>query len=180
MKITSKHKMKDLKRMMFILTNSDDNLLDKIKAYDVPTEINGIKVKPYKDISIDNMLDIWDIKTTEQLYKMTAEAFLDLDEKEIPELPLIDFIRLTQYTEEIAILVAELFKKLHREPEDIRIVDILSKYKSNQFGIVARFCSMFPAYTLEQASQLPWTVIYLAFENKTIEYDIELEKSKLK
>ena len=67
MKITSKHKMKDLKRMMFILTNSDDNLLDKIKAYDVPTEINGIKVKPYKDISIDNMLDIWDIKTTEQV-----------------------------------------------------------------------------------------------------------------
>ena len=172
--------MKDLKRMMFILNNSDDNLLDKIKAFDVPTEINGIKVKPYKDISIDNMLDIWDIKTTEQLYKMTAEAFLELDEKEIPKLPLIDFIRLTQYTEEIAILVAELFKKLHREPEDIRIVDILSKYKSNQFGIVARFCNMFPAYTLEQASQLSWTVIYLAFENKTIEYDIELEKSKLK
>lgn len=179
MKITSKHKMKDFPRLEFIIKNSDTDFLGKVKEYDVPTELNGIKVKEYTDISIDNMLDIWDISSEKSLYKMTVEAFLELEEKDIPELPLIDFIRLTQYTEEVSLTVGNLFKALHREPEDIRVADILSRHKGEQFDIIARFCTMFPAYTLEQAKDISWTIIYLSFKNKTTEYDIELEKSKL-
>jgi len=172
--------MKEFPRLNFIIKNSDDDFLAKVKAFDVPKELNEINVKEYTDISIDDMLDIWDVSTEQGLYKMTAKAFLNLPETEIPELPLIDFIRLTQYTEEVSLSVGNLFKSLHREPEDIRISDILKNHPGDHFDIIARFCELFPSYTLEQAKDLSWVIIYKSFKKKTVEYDIELEKSKLK
>ena len=180
MKITSKHKMSDLPKVLFIEKYSEIKLMEEIKKFDVPKEIKGIQVKDNQDISIGDMLEIWDITDQNTLFELTARVFLDLKLDKIPRLPLIDFLRLAEYTNETSLMAANLFKSLSRDPKDVRIKDILMKYKGSAFGIIARFCTQFPVYTLEEAKKLSWVKIYLAFEEKTKENDIQLEISELK
>jgi len=179
MKITAKHKMKDLPVIMHIVNNSKVDLMTEIMRFDVPKKINGCEVIDFQSISINDMLSIWDIKDQKDLIELTANIFLGLEPESIPELPLIDFLRLTKHTEEKGAYAAKLFQSLHREPKDKRISNILAKYKGSKFDIISRFCEQFPAYTLEQAKEREWVKIYLAFEAKTKRNDIQTEINEL-
>ena len=117
-------------------------------------------------------MNIWDIKDQNTLTKLTAKIFLNIEEEKIPNLPLIDFLRLTLFVEEKSLFAANLFKKLQRESKDAKIRAILENYRGSEFGIIARFCKLYPAYTLEQAADLSWVKVYNAFEEDTKINDI--------
>ena len=189
MKITSKHKMKDLAKMSFILSHSSQDLMEEIRVFNVPTHINKIPIRRFETVEMGELLELWDVKNQEQLIIKTAKILLkqeletkviDFDTKEIPNLPLIDFLGLTLHCEERFTYAAKLFKSLQRTSDDPKIQEILDDYKGSEYGIIARYCKLFPGkYTIQEAKKVSWVDVYLAFEEETKQNDIQLRISKI-
>lgn len=193
MKITSKHKMKDLAKMSFILSHSSQDLMEEVRVFDIPTHINKIPVRRFECVEMGELLELWDIKDNNELITKTASVFLkqeietkkglkiiDFDIKKIPNLPLIDFLRLTLYCEERFTYAAKLFKSLQRQSDDPKVQAILDDYKGSEYGIIARYCKIFPGkYTIQEAKKVSWVDVYLAFDEETKQNDIQLRISKI-
>jgi hypothetical protein len=202
MKLTSKHKVKDLPKFTFLLEHSDTDLMKEVAKFDLPMKIGKedskfrtlhkwickkikskkvfekriFEVKDFQSISIGEMMEIWDISNNEQLVEVSARIFLGVtDQKKISNLPLIDFLRLMIHLEKVSKMAANEFKKLNRENKDPKLRNILSKYKGSDFGMIARFCKLFPIYTLEQAKNISWVICFKAFEEETKSNDIQTE-----
>ena len=176
MKITNKNTVKDLKKFAFLLDHSDTQLMDEVKKFELPEKVGKYPVKDYNEISISDMLLLWDIQYNEQLIKLAGHIFLGVtDIKKLYHLPLIDFLRLNVHLEQVSKMAANKFKELERQNNDPKIRKILAKYKGSDFGIIARFCKLFPIYTLEEAKNISWVIVYKAFEEETKSNDIQTE-----
>ena len=137
-------------------------------------------IKDFNEISIEDMIIVWDVSDNEQLVILTARIFLEIeDEKKISKLPLIDFLRLTSHLETISKLVANEFKKISRESEDPKIRNILSKYKGSAFDMLDRFCRLYPAYKIEEVKKMDWNTVLQAFISETKHNDIQTEINEL-
>lgn len=190
MRITSKTRMYVYKRLQTLLNVSDVNIQDEIKKYDVPKQIGFIKVTDINDIPIGKMFEIWELKTNEELISKTIEVFLKntlwkkilfklnfFNEK---YLPLIDFMRLVIYTNEVSELVATYFKSCKVITVDKRYEAIYEKYKGEYIDVIINFCKIFPSYTIEQALKVSWVDIYQTVKANTKDINIQIEISQLK
>lgn len=180
MKITEKTKMKELARIEPILACSRQELLTEIKRFDVPTKVAGIEVIDASLIGLEDMLDIWNVKTEQDVLNLTAKCFLGLEPKDIPNLPLIDFLRLSIHLQDTATKAAELFRSLKREPKDGRVAAILEDFQTSDFGIIDRFCQRPPYYDHEYACKIAWTIVYGCFAEDTKKYDIEEKMEEIR
>ena len=181
--------MKDLAKMSFILSHSSQDLMEEVRVFNVPTNINKIPVRRFECVEMGELLDLWDVKNQEQLIVKTAKTLLkqeletkniEFDIKKIPNLPLIDFLRLTLHCEERFTYAASLFKSLQRTSDDPKVQAILDDYKGSEYGIIARYCKLFPGkYTIQEAKKVSWVDVYLAFEEETKNNDIQLRISKI-
>jgi len=173
----------------------DKDLMEMIGTFDVPERIKFIRVTPKNKIPIKDIFKMWDIQDDESLVSTTIDIFLKNNKlkkflywafigKE-KGLPMIDFLRLCSHTEQTSKYIGGLFDALKREPEDENQKAIFAKYNGSKFDFIQRFCSIAPAYTYDQAYELPWPTIYMAFRSKAMADDIdkelaELEMSKIK
>lgn len=190
MKITAKTKMKAFDKLNVILPLSDVSLMDEIKKFSVPKWIKLLKITDIGDISIKNVLDLWDCKDDSELLKLTIDIFLrNTWYKKIlyrlliwneKSLPLIDFTRLIIYSSEIVQITANHFKTCKTISTDSRVDDILKKYTGDQMDIIIRFCKLFPSYTVEKALKVGWYDVYLAFKSESKDINIQIEVSQLK
>lgn len=159
---------------------------DKIKAFDAPKVVAGLKMRSAMEIQLQHILMAWNIKDEQGLFRATAKAF-GLDADNVLTYPLIDFIRLTLQLNDAAVKAAEMFKKLKRENKDSKIKEILSKFTTdNPTAIFVEIMKASKgAYTQEQAAELPWKLAYDIIEAQTIEYDkqeaiSELQEERMK
>jgi hypothetical protein len=177
------------KRLQTLLNVSDINIQDEIKKYDVPKQIGFIKVTDINDIPIGKMFEIWELKTNEELISKTIDVFLKntfckkilfklnfFNEK---YLPLIDFMRLVLYTNEVSELVANYFKSCKVLTVDKRYEAIYNKYKGEYIDVIINFCKIFPSYTIEQAMKVSWVDIYQTVKANTKDINIQIEISQL-
>ena len=187
--ITSRTKMYVFKRLQAILNASDTNILDEVKKFDIPKQIGFIKVTDINDIPIGKMFEIWEVKTNEELINKTIDVFLKntlwkkilfklnfFNEK---YLPLIDFMRLVLYTNEVSELVANYFKSCKVLTVDKRYEAIYNKYKGEYIDVIINFCKIFPSYTIEQAMKVSWVDIYQTVKANTKDINIQIEISQL-
>ena len=187
--ITSRTKMYVFKRLQAILNASDTNILDEVKKFDIPKQIGFIKVTDINDIPIGKMFEIWEVKTNEELINKTIDVFLKntlwkkilfklnfFNEK---YLPLIDFMRLVIYTNEVSELVANYFNSCKVLTVDKRYEAIYNKYKGEYIDVIINFCKIFPSYTIEQAMKVSWVDIYQTVKANTKDINIQIEISQL-
>ena len=187
--ITSRTKMYVFKRLQAVLNASDTNILDEVKKFDIPKQIGFIKVTDINDIPIEKMFEIWEVKTNEELINKTIDVFLKntlwkkilfklnfFNEK---YLPLIDFMRLVLYTNEVSELVANYFKSCKVLTVDKRYEAIYNKYKGEYIDVIINFCKIFPSYTIEQAMKVSWVDIYQTVKANTKDINIQIEISQL-
>lgn len=187
--ITSRTKMYVFKRLQAILNASDTNILDEVKKFDIPKQIGFIKVTDINDIPIGKMFEIWEVKTNEELINKTIDVFLKntfwkkilfklnfFNEK---YLPLIDFMRLVLYTNDVSELVANYFKSCKVLTVDKRYEAIYNKYKGEYIDVIINFCKIFPSYTIEQAMKVSWVDIYQTVKANTKDINIQIEISQL-
>lgn len=179
MKLTEQNKMSDFKKLGHII-GLDKAFLEKIKSFSVTDKICDIYIKKNVQISIQHILQAWNLKGNEQLLGLTARSF-GLDENNIDEYPLIDFIRLTIELQETASKAAELFMSLKREPKDKEIAGVLEKFTTaSDLSIIDRFVTRCKgAYTHDTASDISWVVVYEAFKLDTIEYDKQIATNEI-
>jgi len=174
MRITEKTKVKELQKLGWLLSISNDNFIDQIKAFEVPTKVSGINVLDSNEISLESMLHTWNCDNDETLIKLTAKVFLGIEnEKEIQNLPLIDFVRLTIHLKDTATQAAELFKDLKRYSKDPRIKAVMMRFSGTDFGIIDRFALRMGGISHDQASETPWSIVYASFREDTTKADIE-------
>lgn len=188
--IKSKTKMKDVTRAAYLSKYSQTKFIDEIKKFEVPKRLSLIKVTNIQSISMSDMFQIWDVKDNNKLMELTKRIFIcnkwykkllyKIIYRNENNLPLIDFTRLIIQTEEIGTTAAKLFSNLKVISTDERVDAILKKYKGDKMDMIARFCRMFPAYTVKTAMQVSWYDIYLAFKTETKDNNIQIEISKLK
>jgi len=180
MKITSKHKVKDLSKFAFLLDHSDTDLMKEVGKFDLPEKIGRYPVKDFNEISIEDMIIIWGISTPEQLTENSARIFLRVaNQKIVSCLPLIDFLRLNIHLEKVSKTVANEFKKLSREHPDPKIRKILEKYKGSAFDMIDRFRKLYPAYKIDEIKKLSWNDFLQAFQSDTKSNDIQIEVNGL-
>ena len=187
--ISEKTKMKSLPVIDFFLKHSDDDLLELVKDFDVPEKIGLLDVKKENKLTIGQIFNIWDLKPESDIASFTVDLFLaDTKKKKAlyiiqyrnsNNLPMIDFLRLCSHTTEVGEKVAKLFDSLHREPKDENKKAIFAKYKGNRFDFIKRFCDIAPAYTYDEAYNVPWPVVYMAFKSKVQQDDIDAEIAEL-
>ena len=195
MKITARTKMAKLGVVSVLQKVWDKTLIDEVRKFDVPDKIGFIKVTNKNKIKISDVFKMWDIKDNESLINTTSEIFLKntlvkkalfyIQFRKSERLPMIDFLRLCSYTEDTGKQIADLFDSLKREPKDENKKAIFAKYNGSRFDFIQRFCSIAPAYTYDEAYELPWPTVYMAFRSKVMAEDIdnelaELEMNKLK
>lgn len=179
MTITDKHKMSHylLYESVFSL---DKRFEEKVRAYDVAKEIDGVKVKSIMEIQFQHIIMAWNIQTQLDLFNVTCKAY-GLDIEKVDSFPMIDFLRLTFTIADTSKLAGDIFKKLKRETKDAQVKDILSKFTTNNpTAILAEIMvASKGAYTQEQAGQLPWKLAYDIIEMQTIQYDKETAIAEL-
>lgn len=195
MKINKRTKMAHSFQIEKALKYSDTDIIEEVRKFPMPKKIRGLKVTPDNKVSIGNMMKIWDIKTDENLTDVTISIFLkntarkrflaSLTAFRLSWLPFIDFMRLCVNTGDLGDKAAKLFDSLKREPKDEKRRAIFAKYKGNQFDFIKRFCDIAPAYTYDEAYNVPWVTVFMAFQAKVQQDDIEqeimeLEKNNLK
>ena len=189
MKITSKDTMRKLENYSFIINNSKDDLIVKINEFEVPKKIIFIPVAHKYSICLGDLMDIWDVSDNNELMDLTVKVFLKdtlwkrflyaLFVGSVKRLPLIDFMRLITYTNEISIESANMFKSLHREPESPKEKAIYLQHKAGRMDMIDRFIARYPAYTIEQVLKLSWLTVYYAFESETNTNDTRIKLAKL-
>lgn len=173
MKITEKNKVKDLVKLGWIVQCSNYDFIGQIKAFDIPTSLNGIDVLPIEKISLENMLKMWDCNDDTTLLKLTASVFLGINDDKFNELPLIDFLRLTIHLKDTAILAAEQFQSLKRESKNPKIKAIMAGFSGTEFGIIDRFCLRMGMNDHDKAAETPWSIVFMCFREDTMKSDIE-------
>ena len=67
MTITEKKRMRDLEVLHSLAQLAGMNLLEEIKKFTPPTKVGRYKVKEADNLSITQMMMLWDMKTGEQL-----------------------------------------------------------------------------------------------------------------
>jgi len=163
--ITEKHKVKDLAQINVVLECSNVNLLDEVRKFEIP------QANSPNDISMEDMIYIWAIKTQDDLFKLTAKCLLD--KEEYMDEPLIDFLRLTLVITDTAKLAADMFATLKREPNDPDVKAISEMFSSSDFAIIDRFVKRSPVYTHEEAAKVSWLIYYECFKSDTQDYDMQ-------
>ena len=169
--------------------------MEEVRKFDVPKKIGFVSITEQNKIPIKDVFKIWDIKDNDSLINATSDVFLKntrmkrfiytLQFGKNDNLPMIDFLRLCGHTEDTGKHIANLFDGLKREVKDESKKAIYAKYNGSKFDFIQRFCKIAPAYTYDQAYELPWPTIYMAFRSKVISEDIEeqiaeLEMQKIK
>lgn len=172
MKITGRHKMKDLPKLSILLNHSKVSLLEQVAEFPIPDYIEKYTVIPTNDICIEDMIMFWNAKTDVDMYKYTAKALLRVTEDKILNFPLIDFLRITLLMGEIAKEAANAFMSLQRESNNPKIKEIANSYANSDFSIIDRFVKRTPSYTHEEAAQVSWRIYYECFKLDTMDYDI--------
>lgn len=187
--ITAKTKMRELGEVTLLTTLNNENVMDMVRKFSIPDRIGYIKATHNNKISIGQIMDIWDIRTDRALIETTLKLFLKNDRykrlvfalcyRKVERLPMIDFLLLVANTEDLGTKTAQLFETLKREPKDERKKAIYAKYKGNKFDFIKRFCDIAPAYTYDEAYNVPWPTVFMAFQAKVQQDDIEMELSEL-
>lgn len=173
MKITSKHKMKDL-ATLGVVVKHDSNFMSKVAEFECPDTIDDVKLKLGGNIPLQYIVMCWDIKSDEELKQHCANG-CGLNAEKIDEYPLIDFLRLTLHFQEEAEKAAKMFMSLAREPKNEKLKGILSEFKTSKRAIFAEIMvTSGGAYTQEMAADLPWILAYDIIERNTIEYDKQM------
>lgn len=141
MTITEKKRMRDLEVLHSLAQLAGMNLLKEIEKFTPPAKVGRYKVKGSEQLSITQMMMLWDMKTGEQLSDYTAAFFLGVPKYKIKSLPLIDFVRLTLYAKQIADEAKEKFESIKIHNKDSRIQMILENVQSPAISIIDRFAS---------------------------------------
>lgn len=190
MKITHKTKFKELNKISYILSCSSRSLIEEVKRFDVPKEIKGILVRDFSTVEIGELLELWDVKDGKMLTELTAKIFLkqekegeiiDFDLKKLPNLPLIDFVRLQIHCEERVTYAANLFKSLQRKSENAQIQAIYDSISGDAYDMMSKYCELpWVKLDIKEAKKQSWVDVYMAFKRVTKDYDREFLKSKVK
>lgn len=181
--------MKAINRANILLKYSDIDFVSQLKKFKVSKRINWLRVVNYTELSIGDVIKIWDISNNNQLIEVTKQIFLlntwykrlyyRIFVRNDENLKLIDFSRLVINTQDVGEHVAKKFESIKPLYSDERIKDIAAKYKGESSDMIARFCKLYPAYTIETAMKVGWYDVYLAFKNDTQQNNIQVEYSKL-
>jgi hypothetical protein len=179
MKITEKHTMLDFKKKGCVL-GLDASFLEKVKQFDPPKHIDKVEIKNYANISIQHILQTWNLKDNDKLLSLTARSF-GINESKIDKYPMIDFIRLTILLQDTASKAAELFISLKRESDDKELSGVLERFNTNSdVSIIDRFVTRCKgAYTHDSAADTSWYIVYEAFKADTLEYDRQMATNKI-
>jgi hypothetical protein len=174
MTITGKTKMKDYDRIKPILRLALD-FEAKVRTFAVPKRIGKVEIKVNRQIQIQHLMQLWNVKEEQQLFELTAKAY-GLNVSKINEYPLIDFLRLVYDAKDAVDESVKLFETLKRTNKNEKIQAILDKYKSSPLGMLDRFVLRSNgAYNHDQAAECSWYIVYEAFNMDTQKYDIDLE-----
>ena len=187
--ITKNTRMSKYNVLQYILPISQTDLYKECGAFDLPKKIGWCKITELQDVPIKYLFQLWDIKNDNaELLRLTKLVFLRntfikrglyfLSIGHENRLPLIDFTRLLIHTEYLVKLSVEKFNSCKIIEVDSRATNIYDKYKGNRVSMLIRYCKMFPM-TMEQAMNVSWHDMYLAFKADSDSINANIEISQL-
>ncbi len=174
--------MSEFWRLNILLQFSNIDFKEKIMSFEVPSKISWCEVKNEQEFTINEIFNIWDLKDSKELPDMVYNIMLKKRLIKVPlkYMPLIDFTRLIFELIEIGERVKKHFDSIKVKPKDPRISEIAKKYSGDNMDFIARFCNMFPTYTIQEALNLSWVDIFLAFKSDAKDALINREILELK
>ncbi len=188
MVITGKTKLKDSAKVEACLKCSDVDFLEEVKKYPVPDIIAGRKVKSGYDVSFEDITIFWDSKSEDEFIRQTAKTYLNVvSEKDLLNLPLIDFTRLTIHAKDIVTECSERLKAIKREPTIEEKQAGIDEMTGSEFKLIRHFMLISPLNfkDYDEAFATPWSIVIseLEAEAEKEQYqsrlnDIYLKKSK--
>lgn len=116
--ITSKHKLKDIGKILPLANLANVDLLKECSKFDMPKTIQGIEPMKHHKITILQQSWIWDIKDKSDLLIAYADIFFGIKkkhEKWLTNCPLIDFYRFCFEVQQQSIRYADEFAKIKVE-----------------------------------------------------------------
>lgn len=167
MVITSKTKVKELPKIEALLKCSDTDFLEEVKKFDLPESVGKYKVKGGYDVSFEDITKFWECKADNEFVKQVAESYLGIkSEKELLNLPLIDFTRLTIHAKDIVFECSERLKAIKREPTLEEKQAGIDEMTGSEFKLVRHFMLISPLNfkDYDEAFATPWSIIISELE----------------
>ena len=177
MKITEKHRIRDLARLGFILKH-DAKFMEKIGEQGLPEIIFNEKVRHPAEIPLQYIIISWDTKDDSQWLNVTGKAFgLKGD---INNYPMIDFLRLSVELSRESEKAANAFKTLKREIKDERLRKAIEGMQTSPRAIFVEIMQLSNgAYTQDAAADLGWVAAFDILQKAVNEYDRQLAQTQI-
>ena len=168
MKITEKHKLKDMAEIAILLECSETDLLTECAKYPFTGKIRGIVPKSFDDMTMREQVWLWDIKQTTELLSAICQIFFNIPEKNVEKwllkCPLIDFYSFVDSVNKRSIAHADLFSNLK--------VDLTEEEKKAGYGETTKSGAKTMVMEMSERRQI---TIDEAWDLKVIEYYLVFE-----